>query len=36
MYGYVMQGNATTHTEHFSMVGLEVVFGERLMRSMAS
>ena len=36
MYGYVMQGNATTHTENFSMVGLEEEFGEWMMRSMAS
>ena len=33
MSGYVMQDNATTHTESFSMVGLEEVFGERLRRS---
>jgi hypothetical protein len=36
MYGYVMQDSDTTHTEKFSMVGLEEVFGERLMRSVAS
>jgi hypothetical protein len=30
MDGYVMQHNATTHTESFSISGLEVVFGERL------
>jgi len=31
-----MQDNATTHTENFSVVGLEEVFRERLMRGMAS
>lgn len=36
MDGYVMQHNATTHTESFSMSGLEVVFGERLMGIVAS
>jgi len=30
MYGYVMQDNATTHTENFSMVGLEELFGEQI------
>jgi hypothetical protein len=36
MHGYVMKDNATTHTENFSIVGLEEVFGERLMRRVAS